>query len=222
MADGSEILTKGDIVLYASLVVPGFISMTVYSRLQPLDNVKLKEQLLEAIVFGLLNIVLVWPLVEFLNLWIRDPNTSRWLLWLLGILLFILLPAGWAFLLNWLMASVEKKGWLGLLKRAPTAWDEFFQRRESAFVVVRLKSGKFMGGQFGSKSFAALSPNSGHIYIEKLWAVTDTGVLMDPIPDSKGALLRPSDYDYLELSEVPHEPAPLEPIGGNQKGGPNV
>ena len=87
------------------------------------------------------------------------------------------------------------------------AWDEFFTRREPAWVIVHLPDGRLVGGYFGEKSYATLAPQSGHLYIEQLWQISETGEFLEQIPSTKGALFRPSDYQWVEfVSDERQEP----------------
>jgi hypothetical protein len=66
-------------------------------------------------------------------------------------------------------------------------------------VIVHLKTGKLVGGYFGHDSYASVEPQSGHIYLSELWTLDRKGAFVAPVPDSKGALFRPEDYDWIEF-----------------------
>ena len=70
-------------------------------------------------------------------------------------------------------------------------------------MIVHLPDGRRIGGYFGSKSYATLFPQSGHIYIEELWSLNEeTGAFETAVPDSNGIVLRPGDYHFVEIKGV--------------------
>ena len=48
-------------------------------------------------------------------------------------------------------------------------------------------------------------PCSGHLYLEQLWTLDAAGRFVAPVPDSRGLVLRPDDYHFLELFSASHE-----------------
>jgi hypothetical protein len=120
-----------------------------------------------------------------------------WLRYLLGIVVFLVLPVVWAIALHVGLGWLERSKLI--VRRPSTAWDAFFLPRLPAKVIVRLKNGSVLGGQIGDRSYASLFPDSGHLYIEKVWKITETGVFTEPIQDSRGVILRPADSEFIEL-----------------------
>jgi hypothetical protein len=112
-------------------------------------------------------------------------------------LAFIVVPALLSFLLNFLLGWMESRG--RILRRAETAWDEFFLRRQPCWLIVHLKDGRRLGGFYGDKSFASLFPNSGHLYVQELWKLSPEGEFDSKIDRSQGILLRPDDYQIIEV-----------------------
>ena len=200
MADPSTaFLGRSELVTFAGFVVPGFIAMLSYSLMQPGSGVKLKEAFLEAIAFGIVNLVLLWPAVSYLaNSAFSIQGWSQQVsVYVLGILVFLIAPVFWAFVLDQGLGWLERRDWI--LRRPKNGWDAFFLKKLPAKVIVRLKDGAMIGGQLGNKSYASLSPNSGHLYIERVWKITSEGVFLEPIAESLGVILRPGDYEFVEL-----------------------
>ena len=81
----------------------------------------------------------------------------------------------------------------------------YFCARKSYFVIAHLDDGGRVGGYYGRNSFAGLHPISGHLYLEQLWYLDESGKFDRPVPDFRGLILRPSDYKYIELLAVPEE-----------------
>ena len=172
--------------------------MLSYSRLQPTSVLKLKDAFLEAGAFGIVNLVLLWPVL----LWFADSfSFEGWeegiAIYLVGIAVILVAPVAWAVMVHLGLGWLERKNWI--LRRPKTAWDAFFLKKVPAKIIVRMKDASMIGGQFGGASYASLSPQSGHLYIEKAWKISEAGEFVEPIRESLGLVLRPEDYAFVEL-----------------------
>ncbi len=185
------------LAIVALFALPGFISLRVWSLIFPTSERALKDQLGEAIGFGILNAVICAPLFLLV-----EPATPV-ALYGLVILTLVILPAFWPFPALWMMRTLQRLDVILIPSRS--AWDDVFLRDEPYFVIVHLKDGGRVGGYFGPKSFAGLHPISGHLYLEQLWYMDEQGRFTSPVPDSRGLILRPNDYKYVELMAVPDE-----------------
>src|SRR5260370_12201513 len=138
---------------------------------------------------------LLWVFVDSIGAFatFRDQLIA----WVAGIIAILVSPAALALLLDRILNWFEKRGWI--LGRPKSGWDAFFLTKQPAKILVHLKNGSLLGGQVGGDSYAGLFPDSGYIYMEKTWRVSETGRFEEPISDSLGAILRPDDYDFVEL-----------------------
>ena len=185
------------LAFFVLFALPGFISLQVWALLVPTSDRPLKDSIPEALGFGVLNAVVGAPLL------LVFAPTNPWITYGLFILTLAMLPAFWPFPLKWALDQLATRSII--LKRPRNGWDELFLRREPLFVIVHLKDGRRIGGYFGYDSFAGLHPASGHIYLETLWALDDAGRFVTPVPDSRGIVLRPDDYHFVEFLEAPEE-----------------
>ncbi len=191
-----EHFTTSNLVIFAALVVPGFLSMKVFSLFHPRDRVRLKDDLLEAVAFGIVNFALLsWPIAR-----LAEPGfstTNPFQAYFLIVVVFFVAPVLWPVVLNvflnWLSARRI------ILERSQTAWDNFFLRREVCWVLVHLGDGRRIGGWFGENSYASLYPDSGHLYLEQLWRLDDQGAFLEAVEGSQGIVLRPDDYHMIEM-----------------------
>ena len=182
---------------FTLFALPGFISLQVWALIVPSSDRPLKDAIPEAIAFGILNAVIGAPLL----LAVAPANT--WAFYGLLVLTLIILPALWPFPLKWSLRQLSASDII--LKQARNGWDEAFLRREPLFVIVHLKDGRRIGGYYGYQSFAGVHPASGHLYLETLWTLDGDGKFVAPVPDSRGIVLRPDDYHFVELLRVPEE-----------------
>jgi hypothetical protein len=196
-----ELLKQFDwakLALFALFALPGFISLQVWSLLVPTNDRPLKDAIPEALGFGILNAVVGAPL-----LLIAAPS-NPWILYALLVLSLVVLPALWPFAFKQILYRLSAAD--VILKQTRTGWDAAFLLREPLFVIVHLKDGRRVGGFYGYQSFAGLHPCSGQLYLETLWALDEQGRFVAPVPDSRGIVLRPDDYHFVELLRVPEEP----------------
>jgi hypothetical protein len=182
----------------ALFALPGFISLQVWSLVVPTSERALKDAIPEAIAFGILNAVVGAPLLLALS-----PG-NVWYLYGLLVLTLIVFPAFWPFALKWGLRRLSASN--VILKQARNGWDEAFLRREPLFIIIHLKDGRRIGGYYGYQSFAGVYPASGHLYLEILWTLDAEGKFVEPVLGSRGIVLRPDDYHFIELLQVPEEP----------------
>lgn len=185
------------LAFFALFALPGFISLQVWSLIVPTAERPLKELIPEAIGFGILNAVVGAPLI------IAIAPANIWTLYPLLLLTLIALPTAWPFILKWGLGKLSTADII--LKQARNGWDAAFLKREPLFVIVHLKDGRRIGGYYGYNSFAGVYPASGHLYLETLWRLDEEGKFLDLLPDSRGIVLRPEDYHFIELLRASEE-----------------
>ena len=177
--------------------LPGFISLRVWALIFPTSEKSLKDEIGEALSFGILNAIVCAPIFAML------APANAFALYGLAILTLLILPAIWPVILLWVLHWLEEAELILISSRS--AWDDVFLRNEVYFVIVHLNDGGRVGGYYGRNSFAGLHPISGQLYLEQLWYLDQSGKFDRPVPDSRGLILRPTDYKYVELLAVPKE-----------------
>lgn len=188
-------LKEIDLFLIAFGLLPGFVSMQVFALLQPSESTRLKDNVLEAISFGVFNLIAVSALLSLGGIGPFQPLNPQDYAVAMGALL--LGSLAWPIALYKALAILASRG--VILRRARNAWDDYFQRKQPCWIVVHLKDGRKIGGWFGSNSYASVYPHSGHLYIESLWRLDDEGRFIEEVAGSKGIVLRPDDYMMIEL-----------------------
>ncbi len=183
-------------LLFMVLVLPGFISIKIYSLLVATENRDYSKSLVEAICYSVLNFTaLSWLIVivsekDFL---VEHPN----LYWLYIALIFIVIPALWPFLFLWLSSfKVFKKNMLSLYKQP---WDYVFNKREAMWVVIHLKDGEIIRGKYANKSFASSYPAERQIYLEELWKENDGKLFGKKVNRTKGVIVSQDEIKYIKF-----------------------
>lgn len=186
------------IFLFLVVVLPGFISLKVYSNLIASDKIDFSRSLVEVVCFSALNFgVLAFP-IAYLN----TPNfaTSSPVLYWIGLfVVFVAFPSFWPFFyLLVIKIPGIKKFVLGPHKQP---WDSFFSRKEAMWVVITLKSGGVLRGKYGLKSFASVYPSERQIYLEELWSRGENGGFGEKASRSKGIIISEDEIKYIEFYE---------------------
>ncbi len=190
-------LTLHSIILFAAFVLPGTISMYIFGLVVPQADHDLKNKIVEAVSFSLVNFVVLFPLINRLGdtSWILS---NIWVAWGLVIVCFLVAPAIWPFVVAKVIRWLEQGGII--MVQAHTSLDEFFGKaKDGCWLIVELNDSSLVGGRFGSNSFASAYPDSGHLYIEELWEVGTNGAFGGRVDGAPGILLRPTDYRHVRV-----------------------
>jgi hypothetical protein len=113
--------------------------------------------------------VLAWPLISWAVSLASQQNASICSTVLAyAVLLFSLgaLPV----LLGFTAYRLRDSRWLArwTITPCPTAWDNFFARRETCWMIFHLKDGRKMAGHYTAGSHASMFPNGEDIYVSEL------------------------------------------------------
>ncbi|WP_137991102.1 DUF6338 family protein [Streptomyces vilmorinianum] len=116
---------------------------------------------------------------------------------LLALLLLIAIPAAAA----WAVERGERRGRRSArYVPTPSSWDHVFSELEPCFVRARLKSGHWVGGWYGSCSYASSHPAAAHdLYLESAWRLTPNGRFLSRVEQTRGLYLRLDDVELIEF-----------------------
>jgi hypothetical protein len=133
------------LTLFLLTVFPGLISITVYRLIMPARALEWGNGLLQGLFYSAVNFALGLPFL-FLLVFGYDPLQHPVRYSIAALLLLLVLPVLWPFALVALFKSDQ------IARRIqipyPTAWDFFFDRRESSFFLVHLNNGALLGGYY--------------------------------------------------------------------------
>ncbi|MEU8340886.1 DUF6338 family protein [Spirillospora sp. NPDC048832] len=197
-------------VLLVLFVVPGVTYQFLRERMRgPVAGERnLGERVLRAllasIVLDALYAIVAGPALIRLA---RGGKKTGWdglaqhprLVGLLALLLFVAVPAAAAFAVS----AWQRRRLPARYDAGATAWDHMFRRRGSCFVRARLKDGSWVGGWYGSKSYATSYPEPAEIYLESAWRMRPDGSFADRVTGTAGLHVRAADTDVFELIEPP-------------------
>jgi hypothetical protein len=166
------------LILTLSFVVPGFIIHSIFSMCRP-RRTEIKELLyLRFLAFSVLNlIVCIWPIryVIVNNYVSLHPLRSVGIFFVIAFISPLILGV--------IIAKLDSTDWMSKLLRrlklypmhaTPNSWDYKFGKicaRGDAWVLVRMTSGKVVGGYFGPHSFASTDVAERDLYLQSVWEV---------------------------------------------------
>jgi hypothetical protein len=80
-----------------------------------------------------------------------------------------------------------------------SAWDDFFSRRQSSYIIVTLKNGRKIGGKFARKSFASTYPIPKDLYIEEIWSLNESYGFEEKLEQTNGMLITENEISTIEF-----------------------
>ncbi|AZS74838.1 hypothetical protein GTW98_13000 [Streptomyces sp. SID8375] len=204
MPNAPTTVTQVAIVLL--LVLPGVTYQFVRERARGLapHHKDLGERILRAVTAGVVldtfYVLLAGPWVVRLIYdrhrgWLTGTADHPRLAALTAILLLIVLPAGTASLVS----RLSSPGRGSTYDATPTAWDSAFIHRSHCFVRARLKSGRWVGGWYGERSYASSYPEAADLYLQTAWAVSPAGRFEHPLEQSGGIYIRMDDVECMDF-----------------------
>ncbi len=189
-------------VLFIILVLPGLISMHIYRLFIPAKDIDWKNSIFEALFYSSINFGLLLPLIIPIHK--KGFSTSHPFIYIMGMVVIIFVgPIIWPYIWTKLLKSKFLKARFQL--PFPTAWDFFFSKRKSAFVLIHLTNGNKIGGYYGPNSYATSYPREGDIFIEKSIRVDQNGRFLEVISDSCGFLIRKNEYELIEFFKTKYD-----------------
>ncbi|HCQ6956069.1 TPA: hypothetical protein OL683_004759 [Citrobacter freundii] len=194
-----DILEKGKLLLFVLFIMPGFISMKIYSLFHPSADRDTSKLLIDVVSYSCINYAfLIVPIyaVETNNVY----STHPFLYYLFFFFVLIVLPV----VLPLLLLVIRRCQYIRKYLPHPTGrpWDYFFSKNQCCWVLVTLKSGKKYGGLYGYDSFASGSPEPEQIYLEKHWALDEDGDFDHELQDTLGIVILTSEIESVEFLKL--------------------
>jgi hypothetical protein len=164
-----ELLDFGRLEEILVLIIPGFVSLKVWTLINPTARLKLADYLLDIIAFSTLNFVALSWLLLMVDQSSSVPQLVRIVV---RIVVFVVFPAAWPVLLRTILGSRVMRG--RIINPVPLAWDHFFGKGEHCFVLVHLKNGNVLGGLYTGESFASSIRNRRRYFSARCGGSTKT------------------------------------------------
>lgn len=187
--------------LLGLFVVPGLVSMQVYRLLMPAKEISWSDVFLQAFFYSSINFALLFPILTLIPENLNGFNLFK--TWLVIVGYLFISPS----ILPWILTVLFRSKFIAERVKIPypSTWDYFFDNNNSVFLIVHLNNGDVIGGYWGEDSHAGTYPLNGDLYMEVLYTINDDGTFGEPIPFSKGLLIRKDEYSHIEILEVPQQ-----------------
>jgi len=198
-------LTAEQLPLFLVLMLPGLVSRKVYDLQVPSSRDDAGRYALDALFFGTLNAA-IWYIPAA---WIFQYTESAMVTFAFMVMALVVSPLGIGILAVRVLKSNRLRGFAQ--HPTPMAWDYFFGRGKSCFMLCRLKNGKSIAGYFGPNSFASSFPHPRDIYLEQTWLTDAEGRLSAPMPGSTGVLVSFDECELVEFFEATPQPVQEAP-----------
>jgi len=190
-----DIWDKSKILLFIIFVIPGFLSMKMYSILHPNSDIDTTKTIVEVVTYSCINYAIWFYPIYFIESSRYFCSPVTYYLFYLAVL--FISPILLTFFLVWMRTW----RWLGRFLPHPTgrAWDYFFGLQQPAWVIITLKDGKKIGGKFSQDSFASSAPNPEQLYLEENWVINEDGGFERPRSKTLGILVLSKDIESIEF-----------------------
>lgn len=190
------LLKLDTLILFVVFVVPGFVAIKAHDLMVPAARRNFSQSIIEVVSYSMINLAVLFWAVSLLH---RDgfsqAHPALYFLGMFGVL--FVGPVLLAVASRW----VRRSRWFGryLLHPAPTAWDYFFDKREHLWVLCHLKDDRMVGGIYSGDSNTSSYPYDKDIYIQEMWRTDKDGHFTEPVPQSRGLLVRAEDCWFVEF-----------------------
>lgn len=197
-----DILNINNLILFFIFVIPGFISLKVWSLLVPSDQKRISDYIYEMVAYSSLNFVVVFlPLNNLYNSTFAETHPIFF--YLIQLFFLLCLPVVWPIGLYNLFNIDFLKGKIN--HPCPNAWEHFFGKGDPCFVLVHLKNGNLIGGLYANDSYTASFPHKQDIYLTEVWKIDGEGHFIEKVKDTKGIWIDKDFFDYLEFFQISEE-----------------
>jgi hypothetical protein len=190
------------LLLLLVAVLPGATFTFGFERQVSAYGVTLADRVLRFVAVSVaFDLLYAWPAYAAYRLWVADrpPGAGQFALAWAAVVVTAGAPAVLGSVVGGLYATrTSRLGWAWLRRTllpprrearlfrialgrdpAPRAWDDFFSDRPEAYLRVRTTSGEWLGGWFGTASYAGGFPQEPDLLIEQAWPVRADGTFGD-------------------------------------------
>lgn len=184
------------LALFLLFFIPGFISIKVYQLLIASEKIKFSDAIAEAVGFSSLNFAFFsWAIILIHKYKLYE--SYPFLYYLISFLIIFITPIIWPILYVYISRCKLFRKYL--ISPIKSAWDFYFDKRKSCWVIINLKTNEKIGGIYSSKSFSSSYPCKEQIYLEELWQIDNNGKFIKKVDRSSGILISFEEIKSIEF-----------------------
>ncbi len=207
-----DITSVDKLILAVAFLIPGFVAMKVYSVISSNERLDASKSLVDALAFScVVYAAFCWAILWVINAHLATLHPAYFAAFCAGIL--FIAPTAAAILLF----SARRARWLARWLPHPVGkpWDFVFSRREQAYVIVTLTSGRRIGGFYGGESFSSSYPYDEQIFIESVWDVDEEQGFLAKHVRSRGMIVSGANIQTIEFIGLYDDEKEPEPSKGS-------
>lgn len=165
-----------DVVYYTSIfILPGFLIKSIINSLSPPQKTNESVYFLTCLAYSIINCA-IWSWLYNI-LFIHRNKLSVWY-WILIITVTIFGATILALIIGIIkqkdiISKILNKTGVTNINPTPTAWDYFFSKQQSTWIIVTLTDDTIIYGRFDSSSFASSDQDERDIYIEEIYDISN-------------------------------------------------
>jgi len=184
------------LALFLLFFIPGFISIKVYHLLVASEKINFADAIAEVVGYSSLNFAFFsWVIILIHKNNFSDQHPFWY--YLISFVIIFIAPILWTIL--YVFAGRCKAFRKYLISPVKSAWDFYFDKRKSCWVIINLKTNERIGGVYSSKSFASSYPRKEQIFLEQLWEIDKYGKFVKRIDRTNGVLISLEEIKSIEF-----------------------
>jgi len=184
------------LALFLLFFIPGFISIKTYQLIVASDKFNFTESLAEAVGFSSINFAFFSWAIILIHKNDFPVNHPFWY-YLISFVIIFIAPIFWSVLFVILTKAKILRKWV--ISPVKTAWDFYFEKRKSFWVIVNLTDGEKIGGVYSFNSFSSSYPAKEQIYLEELWEINNDKFFIKKIDRSQGIIILGEQIKSIEF-----------------------
>ena len=188
-----NIFEPNELLLFILFFLPGFVVMKVYDILVPNESRSSTVYVCDAVAYSTINFIISSPII--LSLYHAHHHSAIGLFFAFLFILFIFPSLIAITAVKILAANFIKKQARGLATRP---WDVVFDKETGYWVIVHLKNGEQIAGEFSTLSAASYHPREEQIYLEKVVTINPDGTVTRQ-NGSAGVIIMGNEIIMIEL-----------------------
>lgn len=183
----------------ASILAPGIVILWIRGRFRGSTDSQVGERLLRYALVSIAYNAIATPIF-------RAPNGVALDSWAWSLLFYFIVPTVVGLAIAFFDRSevfykVAAKLGFSPLHHSPTAWEYAFANRRPSYVLVHLKNGSKIAGEWADGAFASHVPGERDILLERLWTNDEDEETWTPIEPKRSALICQGDIQIVEFIE---------------------
>lgn len=165
-----------EVVYYTSIfILPGFLIKSIINSMTPKVKTSDSIYFLSCLSYSIVNCA-IWSWMY--NILYQNRDILTFWYWIFVVLSTLIGATLLAIILGYikqkeLISRLVNRTKVNYIHPVPTAWDYYFSKQKSAWVIVTLMDGSKVYGHFDNQSFASSDREERDIYIQEVYGIDE-------------------------------------------------